>query len=508
MMQRIPLAALALLLSACSGEEAFVNVQPPSEELEIVDAGLDPVAPSPLETPTAWALARNADTVRLISTTVPEDRMDDADLSFFWERADTTELEVVEGDDRVRRWEAILDRRENGRGLLYWFEAVDDTGTVALPAARRDGPARVEAAAIELGFDRPDWPPLRTERPCHADRTRVFDGAEDEATLAPGAPFDVITEPVFVPWQNTQFAINPDNITRGYGVEIGGEAWFFPISILLHHEVANVPIGGKQAVVTYCPLTDTGLTFDSGFDPNAPPKFHDFAPSGLYNSNVMVSVLDMPFDRRTLYSQMLAYGVRGPGNETCAESMPSIQVEFGVWRSMHPETKVLERDVLLADRYDYRRRPNPYRDYWNNDEELRSEVARTDDRLPRKSRVMGVLDIDDPLAVPMGTEDFVVNDRVGAVPVVVLRARGTAIVLERVHPVTGETFELRPTSGAWRGMPLYEDTTDEPGLWSFDGIALTGPAAGERLAWVPSMSAFWFSWYAIYPETRLVTPTE
>lgn len=33
-----------------------------------------------------------------------------------------------------------------------------------------------------------------------------------------------------------------------------------------------------------------------------------------------------------------------------------------------------------------------------------------------------------------------------------------------------------------------------------------GPAKGTRLGRIPSMSSFWFAWYAMYPEARFELP--
>ena len=56
------------------------------------------------------------------------------------------------------------------------------------------------------------------------------------------------------------------------------------------------------------------------------------------------------------------------------------------------------------------------------------------------------------------------------------------------------------------GWNAAGDTTAEPSLWTFEGVALSGPAKGHRLAWVPAVSGFWFAWYAIYPESRVEIP--
>ena len=326
---RQPLFALtaAIVLAGCAGDESFTNTldEPPS--LAVVDVGLDPPQPDPLAAPTAWALTTGADAARVITTTVPARRMDDEDLSAFWSAADTVDLAAVGVEDGVTRWERALPRRGSDRGRLYWVEATSADAVVARPPERDADPARIEAVAFELAGERPAWPALRSPSDCTGDRTRVFDGAEDEATLAPGVPFDVIRDARFVPWQQAVGMLaNPDRVTRGYGVEIDGQPTFFPLIAMLFHEVSNQRLGDRWTVMTYCPLTDSGLLFDTGFDPDALPRRHDFAPSGLFNSNLMVSILERPVERRSLISQMLGYGVRGPGTDQGVAALPSLLV--------------------------------------------------------------------------------------------------------------------------------------------------------------------------------------
>ena len=60
---------------------------------------------------------------------------------------------------------------------------------------------------------------------------------------------------------------NLAGVTHGIGVEWEGEAYFFPMIVMLWNEVANSRLGELQVAMTYCPLTDTALLFDTGSTP-------------------------------------------------------------------------------------------------------------------------------------------------------------------------------------------------------------------------------------------------
>ena len=53
----------------------------------------------------------------------------------------------------------------------------------------------------------------------------------------------------------------------------------------------------------------------------------------------------------------------------------------------------------------------------------------------------------------------------------------------------------------WDGDSAVWD--DSGGRWTVIEGGLAGPSA-ERLERLPAHRAFWFGWYAQYPETRLV----
>ena len=85
---------------------------------------------------------------------------------------------------------------------------------------------------------------------------------------------------------------------RVIGVVVNGAARAYPFPVMWQHEVVNDTLGGQPVLVSYCPLTGTGIAFDPRIDGQA----REFGVSGvLYRSNLMM------FDRESesLWTQML-----------------------------------------------------------------------------------------------------------------------------------------------------------------------------------------------------------
>jgi hypothetical protein len=136
-----------------------------------------------------------------------------------------------------------------------------------------------------------------------------------------------------------------------------------------------------------------------------------------------------------------------------------------------------------------------YRDYFSTDE-LMFAVPALDTRLKNKDEIL-------PLRLPeLPTEqlaiavDFlagqtVYHDSLGAVDLLVLTDQSGA---SRVYETRGRRFSR------WDGQDgVWEESGER---WTLTEAALTSPETSLRR--LPSHRAFWFGWYAQYPETRLV----
>ncbi len=124
------------------------------------------------------------------------------------------------------------------------------------------------------------------------------------------------------------------------GVVINGEVKAYPHNIGWWHEIVNDEVGGQPIVVSFCPLTGTGMVFDgAGRDGS---RITTGVSGLLFNNNLIM------YDRRdgaTLYPQMIFKGVSGPLQGEALRLLPVVETTWGYWRTLYPNTRVISRNA-------------------------------------------------------------------------------------------------------------------------------------------------------------------
>jgi hypothetical protein len=141
--------------------------------------------------------------------------------------------------------------------------------------------------------------------------------------------------------------------------------------------------------------------------------------------------------------------------------------------------------------------------------------AALDQRLPAMERVVAI-DLDGgagAYAFSLVARRRVINDEIGALPLVVVWAPGTASALDAAAirdgrdvgatAVFDRRLDGRPLTfePAWGGRFRDRETGS---VWLLSGRAVEGPLASSRLVPVPHGNHFWFAWAAFRPDARLV----
>ena len=276
-----------------------------------------------------------------------------------------------------------------------------------------------------------------------------------------------------------------------FGVVINGEARAYPRRVLAWHEMARDRLGGVEIAVVYCTLCGTVIPYESHVGARA----FTFGTSGLlYRSNKLM------FDEETasLWSMLDGSPAIGPlvGSGLRLKAHPVVTTTWGEWRAEHPATSVLSIDT--GHERDYSEGA-AYREYFATDR-LMFRVPKRDTRLKNKDEILGVL-----VPAPGGGRQaaafdvrLLADQRVfeaeveGRRFVIVTSERGA----NRVYDAGDVRFEPRPAGDS--------TVTDLSGRrWTATEEALVSDGAGLRLARVPAWRAFWFGWYAQFPETLL-----
>ena len=278
-----------------------------------------------------------------------------------------------------------------------------------------------------------------------------------------------------------------------FGIALNGEARAYPKRILAWHEMALDRLGGVELTIVYCTLCGTVIPFESVVD----GRHLTFGTSGLlYRSNKLMfddetKSLWNTFEGEPVVGELVGSGLR-------LTPRAVVTTTWGEWRRRHPETTVLSLDTGHRRNY---AEGAAYRTYFGSDD-LMFAVSRRDARLRNKEEVL-VLRLPDPerpgellpLAV---TARFLLRNRVsqhefaGRNLVIVTSEQGA----NRVYDAGDVRFErlddVQVLDEAGRAWQVSEDAL------------VLEDDAGVRLMRVPAQRAFWFGWYAQFPDTELI----
>ena len=308
-----------------------------------------------------------------------------------------------------------------------------------------------------------------------------------------------IDRPVFTTADEVDFLTRDEPVLA---VEVGGVARAYPVQVVIWHEIVNDTVGGTPVAVTYCPLCNSAVAFDR----RAADRVLTFGVSGrLYNSDLVM------FDRQTesLWPQLEGRAVAGVLTGTELARVTVQTVPWGEWRRAHPRGQVLTRDTGY-DR-DYGRNPYVGYDEPGTDPFLLDVSA--DDRLPAKTRVVGLGDGPDAVAVPAeGLQaDGVRELMVGGEAVVLFGRPGLTSALDAGQVADGRdvgaTGAFAPTTDG-RSLTFRRTAAgfvdrQTGSTWSILGAAESGPLTGTRLQPVRHVDTFWFAWVLFQPDTAL-----
>jgi hypothetical protein len=282
-----------------------------------------------------------------------------------------------------------------------------------------------------------------------------------------------------------------------FGLAVAGEARAYPKRILAWHELVRDRLGGVELALVYCTLCGTAIPYGA----EVAGVRRTFGTSGLlYRSNKLM------FDEESnsLWSTTVGRPVVGPlaGQDLELTAYPVVTTSWGEWRRTHPGTTVVS--IRTGHARDYCEGV-AYRDYFASDRTM-FEVPGTDTRLKAKDEVLALLlsPRDHPGAGRQAlaiSRRFLEKNRLHALrfagrDLLVVTSPGGA---SRVYASAGRRFARERVSG--------ELVDGEGRHWQADEDAIrpVDPEAGlTPLPRVPARIAYWFGWYAQFPESELV----
>ncbi len=276
------------------------------------------------------------------------------------------------------------------------------------------------------------------------------------------------------------------------GLAVGNEVRAYSHKVLDWHEIINDDLDDVSVAVIYCPLTGTGI----GWNRNLSAGKTTFGVSGLlYNNNII------PYDRLTdsNWSQMLFKSVKGSLSGQSPDVINLVETNWKTWKEMFPDTKVVSTQTGHNRNYNN----YPYGDYRTNHKTILFPSSRTDNRLPAKERVLGLMD--GKKAKAYSIEKFkggtsLINDVFSGKQITVVgsKERNFIIAFNRELP-DGTVLSFEPVAN--EASVILVD--QEGNKWDLFGKAVSGPKEGLRLDAFPQMMGYWFSWAPFFENLEL-----
>jgi Protein of unknown function (DUF3179) len=280
--------------------------------------------------------------------------------------------------------------------------------------------------------------------------------------------------------------LQDDNIV--FGVAIDGDVRAYPKRILAWHEMFKDRIAGREMAGVYCTLCGALVLYDV----TVGGVQHELGTSGfLYRSNKLM------YDHATksMWSTLTGSPVVGPlvGKGIELKSLYVVTTTWKEWRTRHPDTRVLSLDTGYQRDYG---EGVAYHDYFASDN-LMFTVSRNDSRLPNKAEVLALRlprTTAQPLAIAANflAAHPVYHARIGKKNLLILTDASGA---NRVY----ESGQIKFAD--WDNVTTVRDIMGK--AWRLEEAKLIGPG-GEILNRFPAHRAFWFGWYAAFPNTLLV----
>jgi hypothetical protein len=310
-----------------------------------------------------------------------------------------------------------------------------------------------------------------------------------------------IDDPVFEVAEESTWL---DDREPGALVRVGEEARFYPLSVMIRHEIVNDEIAGVPVAVTYCPLCNTALAFDRRLD----GETLRLGVSGLLRKSDLVMWDDVT---ESLWQQITGEAIVGELAGQRLAILSTAIVRWADFKAENPQGLVLGPDQGFGSIYG----TNPYEFYSSRSQPYSFYEGEIDDRFPALERVVGVMLDQGDKAYPFSLliEARVANDQVGDQPIVIFWgasdtadaldsrniaeavAVGTAVAYDPVVSGQRLTFEAA-------GDTDFRDL-ETGSTWSILGKATAGELAGAQLEILPHRNDFWFAWQGFFGEAPI-----
>jgi hypothetical protein len=291
-----------------------------------------------------------------------------------------------------------------------------------------------------------------------------------------------LEEPGWVPVDDASHMRDDDPVLV---VTLAEHSYVLPWWVMKNHHVANLALEGMPLTVTLCERCSSGAAFHGAVD----HETRTFQVIGIWKGTHALA----DHETESIWTSFSGECIWGYHRGFRLRQLPLLQTRWIDCLTMQPAPLVVDGVGETREGHGSSRWPGSY------EPPLGYVPMEVDPRLPSNELVLGV-DLDHVArAYPLPTvlaADGVLNDTVGGVDIVVLGGPG---------PYTAIAFDRRLGDRLLRFSRRNGCTVDEEtgSVWDVTGVAVSGPLAGQRLAFVSSRVEEWYAWAAYNPTTDI-----
>ncbi len=258
----------------------------------------------------------------------------------------------------------------------------------------------------------------------------------------------------------------------------------YPHPIINWHEVVNE----NGYCISFCPITGSAVNFSSD---------GEFGVSGLlFNSNLIM------YDRDTdsYWEQMMLKSVAGDLKGTFLELLPMLETTWENWKKLFPDTKVLNSNTDLAEKFSNF-------DYSNDkisDQKIDAgyipiPISQRDNRLPLRERVLTIIENEEAVAIPISdySEPTILSFKFNNTQYasIVSAKDNIAIVFKTNRTIAISEWNIK-------NGELFIIDTRSGDKWNILGFPINDNHSALKVA--NSYIAYWFAVAAIHPQVEIM----
>ena len=286
--------------------------------------------------------------------------------------------------------------------------------------------------------------------------------------------------------------MKPDDQVLGFYLH--GKSWALPWWIMKNHHAANLTLDGQPVLVAFCEACGSAFALN----PIVDGRRLTFYIAGLYNGSILLA----DDQTKSYWAPFTGEALEGPLKGTKLNYMELVQCRWNEWNQLHPQGLVAYAEEKMRTGHGERFTPGgpPPAKF------LQILLKPPDDRLRVNDPVLGVSVGAEARAYPLSVLDaapgddkanVVITDTISKNDIVILHRRGSWLTTVFSPQLDGKTLRFTPGNDG-----RFIDATYHS-HWSFEGEALDGPVAGQKLSPIHSRVEDWYIWAAYFPETSI-----